>query len=150
MMKNMMWMALMAIVASSFLACGSEEDAGASEQTPEISIMNNPADVVPAGTVMHYICPNNCAGSGGPAQADCPVCGTPYMHNDAFHAQAGAPPVGQDMTVPPPAPGSPEPPQNSKGVWHYTCPSGCASGAGAAGPCASCGATLAHNPAYHQ
>jgi len=43
-----------------------------------------------------------------------------------------------------------EPAQNAAGVWHYTCPSGCAGGGGAAGPCGSCGATLAHNAAYHQ
>lgn len=43
----------------------------------------------------------------------------------------------------------PEPPQNAAGVWHYTCPSGCAGGGGAVGPCGKCGATLAHNTAYH-
>lgn len=42
-----------------------------------------------------------------------------------------------------------EPAQNADGVWHYTCPKGCKGGGGAAGPCASCGATLAHNSAYH-
>lgn len=42
-----------------------------------------------------------------------------------------------------------EPPQNAQGVWHYTCPSGCAGGAGSATPCASCGTTLVHNQAYH-
>ena len=47
--------------------------------------------------------------------------------------------------TPPPA----EPPQNAAGVWHYTCPSGCEGGGGAAGPCPKCGSTLAHNSAYH-
>ena len=42
-----------------------------------------------------------------------------------------------------------EPAQNAAGVWHYTCPKGCAGGGGSATPCASCGATLAHNQAYH-
>ncbi len=42
-----------------------------------------------------------------------------------------------------------EPPQNAQGVWHYTCPTGCAGGGGSATPCATCGQTLAHNTAYH-
>lgn len=57
-------------------------------------------------------------------------------------------PAGTTTTTqvtPPPA----EPPQNATGVWHYTCPNGCEGGGGAAGPCAKCGATLAHNSAYH-
>ena len=45
---------------------------------------------------------------------------------------------------------SPEPPQNAKGVWHFTCPKGCEGGAGQAVACAKCGTTLAHNAAYHQ
>lgn len=42
-----------------------------------------------------------------------------------------------------------EPPQNATGVWHYTCPKGCAGGAGSAIACATCGATLTHNTTYH-
>jgi hypothetical protein len=45
--------------------------------------------------------------------------------------------------------GKSEPPQNTAGVWHYTCPSGCPGGAGAATPCAKCSKTLVHNTAYH-
>ena len=44
----------------------------------------------------------------------------------------------------------PEPPQNAKGVWHYTCPKGCKGGAGAAEPCKSCKTELTHNAVYHQ
>src|SRR5690606_42004993 len=44
---------------------------------------------------------------------------------------------------------TPEPAQNTAGVWHYTCPNGCAGGAGATGKCATCGGDLAHNTAYH-
>ncbi|SDB31487.1 hypothetical protein SAMN03097699_0655 [Flavobacteriaceae bacterium MAR_2010_188] len=44
---------------------------------------------------------------------------------------------------------STEPAQNAAGVWHYTCPNGDSGGAGSAVPCAVCGATLAHNSAYH-
>ncbi|RMD68737.1 MAG: hypothetical protein D6818_11165, partial [Bacteroidetes bacterium] len=40
-----------------------------------------------ASGVKHYICPNNCEGSGGDAQGTCPVCGTAYVHNQAYHAQ---------------------------------------------------------------
>lgn len=46
-------------------------------------------------------------------------------------------------------PTTPEPPQNTAGVWHYTCSNGCTGGAGAAGNCATCGGPLAHNQAYH-
>lgn len=42
-----------------------------------------------------------------------------------------------------------EPPQNAEGVWHYTCPNGCAGGGGSATACAGCGTTLAHNQEYH-
>jgi ribosomal protein S27E len=48
-----------------------------------------------------------------------------------------------------PATPTPEPAQNAAGVWHYTCPKGCAGGAGSAVACAKCGTTLAHNQAYH-
>jgi len=48
-----------------------------------------------------------------------------------------------------PNPPAAEPAQNAAGVWHYTCSKGCPGGAGKAGPCATCGGTLAHNSAYH-
>jgi protein disulfide-isomerase len=43
-----------------------------------------------------------------------------------------------------------EPPQNAKGVWHYTCPGGCDGGAGKEQPCKGCGKQLRHNAVYHQ
>lgn len=124
----------------------------------------------PAG-VFHYICPKNCAGSGGSAAGTCPVCGTAYEHNQAYHNQPTSTTVPTGETTPdgrpiekmivpgsttpgtapantPPA--TPEPAQNAAGVWHYTCPKGCAGGAGSAVACGTCGSTLAHNTAYHQ
>lgn len=89
-----------------------------------------------AASVMHYTCPNNCPGSGGDAQGTCPTCGATYAHNQAYHdtgAAAAAPPAAT----------------NASGEYHYTCPNGCAGGAGAMGTCTSCGATLAHNDAFH-
>ncbi len=114
----------------------------------------NQNTAVAAGGVQHYICPNNCAGSGGAEQGNCPVCGTAYLHNQAFHDQqasdqAAAMPVTPTTTtttVPTPAP---EPAQNAAGVWHYTCAKGCAGGSGTPGNCATCGQALAHNAAYH-
>lgn len=91
----------------------------------------------------HYICPNNCANSGGANAGACPVCGTAYIHNAAFHNQPGA--AATNPTTPPPPPNTP----NAAGVFHYTCTNGCAGGAGTAQPCATCGAQLAHNAAYH-
>lgn len=102
-----------------------------------------------AGGVQHYICPNNCQGSGGPSAGTCPVCGSEYQHNQAYHNQPAANsfnPTGQTV---PTTSTTPEPAQNAAGVWHYTCPSGCSGGAGSAGKCSSCGADLAHNTAYH-
>lgn len=99
--------------------------------------------------VQHYICPNNCEGSGGPEQGTCPVCGTAYLHNQAFHAndaQNQFPPTPNPATTPTP---TAEPAQNAAGVWHYTCAKGCAGGAGSATVCATCGGMLAHNAAYH-
>jgi len=123
------------------------------------------------GNVQHYYCPNNCAGSGGDAQGVCPVCGTQYEHNQAWHNQqnavtttsstvdvgssanniaipsgttAGANAIANAAGVTPP-----EPPQNAAGVWHYICPNGHAGGAGGASACSECGTTLVHNQAYH-
>lgn len=56
-------------------------------------------------------------------------------------------PVNTPAATTPPA--TNEPPQNAAGVWHYTCSTGCAGGAGSAVPCATCGSTLVHNTAYH-
>lgn len=76
--------------------------------------------------------------------------GTPPINtNDAqvvsplFKDQANAANLIQQQQTPP------EPPQNASGVWHYTCPKGCAGGGGSATPCGVCGTTLAHNTAYH-
>lgn len=115
------------------------------------------------GTVHHYICPKNCEGSGGSAAGTCPVCGSEYIHNQAFHSQTQQQTVTPNpdgtgtLTVPGSTPAitqtptpSPEPAQNAAGVWHYTCAKGCAGGAGSAGTCATCGGALTHNTAYHQ
>ena len=60
-----------------------------------------------------------------------------------------APVTANTATTPPPPPPTPEPAQNAQGIWHYTCPNGHAGGAGSATACGECGATLAHNSAYH-
>ena len=118
--------------------------------------VSNPSTPIPPATppttaaasgVNHYICPNNCEGSGGASQMACPVCNTMYVHNQAYHnqpTQQTQPQVNQTITPP-----TPEPAQNAAGVWHYTCPSGCDGGGGSAVACSSCGSTLVHNTAYH-
>ena len=110
------------------------------------AVASNPAATPPpaTGTGVHYICPNNCEGSGGDTQVACPVCGTQYVHNQAFHtSQQTTPPVQATTPATPPAA------QNAAGVYHYTCSNGCAGGAGGAGSCATCGSALAHNTAFH-
>ncbi len=164
------------VVTLGVVSCGGEHsntvrDAareslpGNTKQVPVASTPNVPSAAaagVPGAAVFHYICPNNCAGSGGDVAGTCPVCGTEYMHNQAYHAQQTqntGTSSSQQVTVPGNtangAPGTnppqvPEPAQNAAGVWHYTCPNGCAGGAGTAGTCATCGGALAHNSAYHQ
>ena len=105
-----------------------------------------PISSTPSGGVKHYICPNNCAGSGGEAQGTCPTCGSAYQHNAAYHNQSNTP--ATDGSQLPPQ--SPEPAMNAAGVYHYVCSAGCEGGAGAQGNCAGCGAALTHNAAYHQ
>lgn len=147
-----------------FAACS--QDTPPEEKTPEVSApgaAQNPITVTgadadapiqgkatpdgsaaPVGSTQHYYCPNKCAGSGGPAGGKCPTCGADYVHNDAYHlmGQAAPPNPGQQ-------PQTAEPPQNAKGVWHYSCPKGCKGGSGTAGACAVCGTALAHNGTYH-
>lgn len=96
----------------------------------------------------HYKCPNNCQGGVGAASGACPVCGTQMAHNQAYHNQT-ATPATQPQIQPQTQPQTPSPAQNAAGVYHYTCSNGCAGGSGSQGTCASCGAALAHNQAYH-
>jgi hypothetical protein len=140
---------------SLFLSCDNDsairEKAARTlpQPSPQTNTNQMPVSGALAG-VQHYICPNNCQGSGGEAQGNCPVCGTAYLHNQAFHANDA-----QNQVTPPPTPTpnpatpTAEPAQNAAGVWHYTCAKGCAGGAGTATACSSCGGMLAHNAAYH-
>lgn len=124
---------------------------------PALNTNTPAASTAAAGGVQHYICPNNCEGSGGPAAGTCPTCGTAYTHNQAFHNQGQAnaattPAASQPINVngatqiDPPAT---LPAANPSGVFHYICANGCAGGAAGAGNCSSCGGELTHNQAYH-
>ena len=99
-----------------------------------------------AAGVWHYTCAKGCAGGAGEA-VNCNTCGNLLIHNAAYHPTQSAP-NGTPNNITPNQP-APEPAQNAAGVWHYTCQKGCPGGAGAALPCNTCGATLAHNAAYH-
>lgn len=160
---------ILALLAVFILSCSNDKGAAAGAQQPAgttPAATQQPLDnagAAVAGAVKHYICPNNCEGSGGDAAGSCPVCGTEYIHNAAYHNQAGAAapatqqpaPMFQPGQAPPAAaqpitpPQSTSPAQNAAGVYHYTCPKGCAGGSGSAGTCAVCGGQLAHNQAYH-
>lgn len=120
-----------------------------------------------AAGLWHYTCPKGCAGGAGAAEA-CAKCGTTLTHNTTYHGTpstvatpptttpnpsvttnpSGVPDKAPPITMPNTA--KPEPAQNGAGVWHYTCPSGCAGGGGSAAPCAKCSKPLVHNKAYHQ
>lgn len=162
-LKNTLFFVLVAVL---FAACQSDKKPATTQPLPA------PNAAVPAATaaVQHYICPNNCAGSGGPQAGVCPTCGSQYAHNAAFHNQPGNTNVGNQSLQPSPiltnpqpvtpqqtpqvqqvqAPQQQEPAQNAAGVWHYICSAGCEGGSGTRGYCAKCGAGLDHNQAYHQ
>jgi len=98
---------------------------------------NPPATPTPAGAAG--------AAAGGAIQ---PMGGTP----PTMFADPSKQPVNATIgtQAAPMQAAAAEPAQNAAGVWHYTCASGCAGGGGSATACATCGATLAHNQAYHQ
>ncbi len=145
-----------AFAAILFTACKRD---GKSPSTDSQSVTAPAPAAGATSAVLHYICPNNCAGSGGDVAGKCPVCGSDYLHNDAFHNQGNATPPAPTLSdpqnpgaqpapsiTPPPS----DPPQNAAGVWHYICSNGCSGGSGTAGNCSQCGGALAHNAAYHQ
>lgn len=158
---------LLLFICSLFLigtGCNEKKSSGkkvtVKRDVPKASPIPPPNNAATAATpsiattaVQHYICSNNCVGSGGPAAGNCPVCNSAYVHNAAYHNQ---PQQSQPATPNPfgaaPALGAPSTPTgatNAAGVYHYTCSNGCAGGSGAAGNCANCGNALAHNAAYH-
>jgi len=105
----------------------------------------------------HYICANKCENSGSDTAGNCPVCKTPYTHNQAFHndefLKSG--PMKVESNTPLPNSNNNatntviEPAQNANGVYHYTCKNACYGGAGTATNCTICGEILVHNTAYH-
>lgn len=168
--------AVLVMVATLSFSCKSDGDAARDaavqqiqngQPAPADATTANPATQSPepaqnAAGVWHYTCPKGCEGGGGSAVA-CAKCGTTLVHNAAYHpptngaapAQAATPPnhatsLPEGMTPVQNPLNKQEPAQNAKGVWHYTCPGGCAGGGGSAIACAKCGKTLAHNQAYHQ
>ncbi len=112
------------------------------------------------GDVQHYICPNECEGSGGDSQGNCPVCGTEYVHNQEFHNQGNQNQNQQSQNQMNVEGGdqlqdlqkqqqASTPAQNEDGEYHYICSAGCSGGSGSQGTCSECGAELTHNTAYH-
>ncbi len=131
-------------------ACSSNSSSAKDEARQSIqSRTENPAPVPPsstpvAGNVKHYVCADNCVGSGGDVQGNCPVCGKAYVHNQAFHNQPTNP---SNTNLANPATNT-VPAQNASGEYHYTCSDGHA-GSGTQGNCSVCGKALVHNTAYH-
>ncbi len=155
------------LVAAIIMSCnGKPERPAPILDSARIQAANQSAATLAGSAIsgiQHYFCANNCEGSGGDAAGTCPVCGSEYTHNQAWHdaqtapsptvttsgtAAAGTAAAGAAGALPP-TQAVPEPPQNAAGVWHYTCPSGHAGGAGSAVGCSVCGATLVHNQDYH-
>lgn len=109
---------------------------------------------IPGGA--HFVCLNNCEGSGSNEAGICPICGEGLVHNDAFHAgenqnnttitQNFDDNTSNTFTLPNNTSAS----QSTNGAFHYTCSDNCGSGSDSAGNCPNCGAPLVHNDAYHQ
>lgn len=157
---------LFTIMALSFFACQSDSKAKKRALESLGVVTNQPATPTTAsGTSYHYVCPNKCVGGGADGAGNCPVCSSPLVHNGAFHNDGNPhvdPETGQQkptINVAEPGtpategvapPGSQEPPQNDKGVWHYICPDGHAGGGGyVTETCGICSKSLVHNTEYH-
>ena len=149
-----LFLLLLVLGTWTFMSCDSKVNRPAPVLSEDKVVQQNakvdqaliPEGVAVASAVQHYICPNACAGSGGDTAGTCPICGSSYEHNQAFHdtpAATSAPVATTNAAT------TPEPPQNDAGIWHYTCSNGCSGGGGSAIACAQCGNTLAHNSAYH-
>lgn len=148
------------LLFSSFLFLNSCNDSGKATKTNN-SATNKAVDPTTtpkaataepaqnAAGVWHYTCRIGCPGGAGSA-TKCTNCGNILVHNTTYHGNttntSNAPFANPSAAA---TPATPEPAQNSAGVWHYTCSNGCAGGAGAAGTCSTCNGTLAHNSAYH-
>lgn len=173
---------LMIVSSLTFISC---RDGGTSQNSnqstpPRTTVNNNSNTTVQANpnptttaqssgntsSGFHYICANNCEGSGANAAGTCPVCGEALIHNTAFHSGGqgndnSAPQIlGTDdnsftsKITPLGDPGASTPstaaPTAAGGSgFHYTCSAGCGGGGNAQGPCPSCGAALVHNAAFH-
>jgi len=149
----------------TMVACNTKKEDPVSEQpalsteNPSITLkgdtsVQNPAtssSTATANSEHHFICPNACKGSGGTQAGKCPVCGSEYVHNDAFHKGQPIPEPAMKID---PATNTAVPTQtqaqNAAGVYHFICPKGHEGGAGVAGNCSKCGTPLEHNQAYHQ
>ncbi len=154
-LSNFLFIALVGVFLT-VLACNNKKVDPATQQTtssPGDSTLMDPAVAATptdGNTEFHFICPNKCKGSGGPQVGRCPVCGSEYVHNDAFHKGSPAPPPAMkiDSATNTAVPTSTQA-QNAKGVYHFICPKGHEGGAGIAGNCSKCGTPLEHNQAFH-
>ncbi|MBR9845913.1 MAG: hypothetical protein GYB35_07310 [Algicola sp.] len=148
----------------SFYSCNDSTKTskqGSSNSTETIDSSSKPSAETPKAAtaepaqnalgVWHYTCRIGCPGGAGTA-SKCTNCGNILVHNTTYHGNSNtttSSPFADPSATPTPTPKTPEPSQNTAGVWHYTCANGCAGGAGAAGTCSTCSGTLAHNSAYH-
>ena len=153
------------LIASLALFTSCKDNGAATTEQPQAPATTetiNPTDpnattsTSPSGE-QHFKCQKPGCTGGADAQGKCPVCGSDLVHNAAYHGQtvpqgsspANAVPI-DPKTGAPTANVQPTPPpaQNAKGEYHYTCAKG-HPGAATAGNCATCGAALTHNKAYH-
>lgn len=173
---------LLVITAFTFLSCrdgGTSESSTPARSTPNTTIgpnssgsgdqsvfsstQNSDQQIINPSSEFHYVCVNNCEGSGANAAGNCPVCGEELVHNTAFHSgeqgddngdlqiigddnnsfSSKIAPLGQESSP------SPAPQVTGDASFHYICSAGCGSGSQMQGNCPSCGAALVHNDAFH-
>lgn len=144
MVKKLMLLALLIVV----LSCGNSSSNQPSVSPPKLvqpqistAPVRQDAANADKATIFHYICSNECEGSGSKIKGSCPVCGNPLLHNEDYHNRPG---TRQESDEDEDAPA-----QNAFGTWHFTCSNGCEGGAGEPGDCLKCGASLQHNRNYH-
>lgn len=144
------------VFAIAFTSCNDSKKATKKDAVEPAEVTKTPATPITpqtnasqtaTGQMFHYTCSKGCAGGAGSA-VNCSTCGSLLVHNAAFHNNNN----NNTNSAPFAGPFADQPNQstsNKVGVFHYTCGNGCAGGSGSAGNCATCGAALAHNAAYH-
>ena len=137
--------------AALFIGCKGDQTATVAEaETGKTTTINTPIKVANNTTKPNVNTPppGVTAQTSAPGAAPLGSITNPIMRGAINSQPPRATPTPQPGVIQPQR--TPEPAQNAKGVWHFTCTTGCKGGAGKAEPCGVCGKQLVHNQAYHE